>query len=84
MAENVTVAGATYPEVDSVTMPTSNGGEAVFIDPNLAGFVRYDTAQILTNEEKLQALKNIGAASIKSEIVMLLPVANIAPPEMKA
>lgn len=34
MAENVTIAGATYPEVDSITMPTSDGGEAVFVDVN--------------------------------------------------
>lgn len=32
MANNVTIAGATYPDVTSVTLQTSDGGEAVFTE----------------------------------------------------
>lgn len=32
MAQNVTIAGASYPDVPSIEMPKTGGGTAVFVD----------------------------------------------------
>lgn len=33
MAQNVTLLGASYPDVPSVILPKTGGGSAVFVDP---------------------------------------------------
>ena len=35
MAENVVIAGATYSEVNAMTVPTSNGESVTFVDSEL-------------------------------------------------
>lgn len=44
MAQNVTVAGASYPDVPSVILPKTGGGSATFIDPSVTTATASDVA----------------------------------------
>ena len=44
MAQNVTIAGAAYPDVPSITVPKTDGGSAVFVDTSDADAAAGDIA----------------------------------------
>lgn len=61
MPEDIVINGTTYPDVSSLQMNNSNGEKVVFY-PDA---VRYNP-QTLTNEQKIQARSNIGAANAEA------------------
>lgn len=44
MAQNVTIAGASYSDVPSINVPKTGGGTAVFVDPSVVTAVASDVA----------------------------------------
>ena len=44
MAQNITIAGATFNAVPSIVVPTSNNGSAIFVDPSPTTAVDSDVA----------------------------------------
>ena len=45
MAQNITIAGATFNDVPSIMVPTAGGGQAIFADPSDTTAIAADVAQ---------------------------------------
>ena len=68
MAHDVVIAGNTYTATESIAMRTANGDVVQFY-PDAVRYV----AQDLTEEQKVQARANIGAATV-SDVLAALPI----------
>lgn len=77
MAQNVTIAGASYPDVPSIIVPKTGGGEAAFYDMDTdLSWLGADATLIKTLTPKTTKLKDTGYASwtpTTSSATVILP-----------
>lgn len=79
MAQNITIAGASYPDVPSINVPTTSGGTATFVDTSDAnavaskiasGYTCYVNATKVSGSLVAQASKTITPTSSEQTAVL--------------
>ena len=72
MAQNVTIAGASYPDVPSITVPKTDGGSAVFVDTSDADAAADDIAsgkKAYVNGELVTGTGTGGSGNLQTKTV---------------